>query len=243
MRAKVRWTLTLLIVGFWLGHRCWRCATRVVRPLQTLANLLAALREGDFSIRARGARHGDALGAVAGRGQRAGRDPARAAAGGARGHRAPAQGDGRDRRGRLRLRRRTAACGWSTGPASGCSGEPPSGCSAAPRRRSGWRSACEGEAPRIARAALPGRPRPLGAPPQRLPPGRPAAPAAGAHRPARALREEERQAWQRLVRVLGHEINNSLAPIRSIAGSLARLLDDRGATRRLGATTCGGAWP
>jgi len=36
----------------------------------------------------------------------------------------------------------------------------------------------------------------------------------------RALREEERQAWQRLVRVLGHEINNSLAPIRSISASL-----------------------
>jgi nitrogen fixation/metabolism regulation signal transduction histidine kinase len=37
---------------------------------------------------------------------------------------------------------------------------------------------------------------------------------------ARALREEERLAWQRLVRVLGHEINNSLTPIQSIAGSL-----------------------
>ena len=35
-----------------------------------------------------------------------------------------------------------------------------------------------------------------------------------------ALREEERLAWQRLIRVLGHEINNSLAPIKSIAGSL-----------------------
>ena len=35
-----------------------------------------------------------------------------------------------------------------------------------------------------------------------------------------ALREEERAAWERLVRVLGHEINNSLAPIKSIAGSL-----------------------
>ena len=31
-------------------------------PLQTLSNLLAALREGDFSIRARGAAHDDALG-------------------------------------------------------------------------------------------------------------------------------------------------------------------------------------
>ncbi len=35
-----------------------------------------------------------------------------------------------------------------------------------------------------------------------------------------ALREEERLAWRRLIRVLGHEINNSLAPIKSIAGSL-----------------------
>ena len=35
-----------------------------------------------------------------------------------------------------------------------------------------------------------------------------------------ALRQEERQAWQRLIRVLGHEINNSLTPIKSIAGSL-----------------------
>jgi two-component system, NtrC family, nitrogen regulation sensor histidine kinase NtrY len=41
----------------------------------------------------------------------------------------------------------------------------------------------------------------------------------------RALREEERQAWQRLVRVLGHEINNSLAPIQSIAGSLRTQLE------------------
>ena len=38
---------------------------------------------------------------------------------------------------------------------------------------------------------------------------------------SRALREEERSAWQRLVRVLGHELNNSLAPIKSIAGSLS----------------------
>jgi len=37
---------------------------------------------------------------------------------------------------------------------------------------------------------------------------------------SRALREEERSAWQRLIRVLGHELNNSLAPIKSIAGSL-----------------------
>jgi two-component system nitrogen regulation sensor histidine kinase NtrY len=40
----------------------------------------------------------------------------------------------------------------------------------------------------------------------------------------RPLREEELKAWQRLVRVLGHELNNSLAPIKSIAGSLDNLL-------------------
>lgn len=40
-----------------------------------------------------------------------------------------------------------------------------------------------------------------------------------------ALREEERLAWRRLIRVIGHEISNSLTPIKSIAGSLrSRLL-------------------
>jgi signal transduction histidine kinase len=41
---------------------------------------------------------------------------------------------------------------------------------------------------------------------------------------SKALREEERQAWQRLLRVLGHELNNSLAPIKSLATSLDNLL-------------------
>jgi nitrogen fixation/metabolism regulation signal transduction histidine kinase len=41
---------------------------------------------------------------------------------------------------------------------------------------------------------------------------------------SRALREEERWAWQRLIRVLGHELNNSLTPIKSIAGSLSARL-------------------
>src|SRR5206468_4904433 len=41
---------------------------------------------------------------------------------------------------------------------------------------------------------------------------------------SRPLRDEERQAWQRLIRVIGHEINNSLAPIKSIAGSLELML-------------------
>src|SRR5678815_3408612 len=41
---------------------------------------------------------------------------------------------------------------------------------------------------------------------------------------SQTLREEERTAWQRLLRVLGHELNNSLAPIKSVAGSLAALM-------------------
>jgi len=41
---------------------------------------------------------------------------------------------------------------------------------------------------------------------------------------SRALREEEAEAWRRIVRVLSHELNNSLAPIQSIADSTARLV-------------------
>src|SRR3954469_25796619 len=58
--AKVQWTLTLFIglgLSFILIAR-----EHVMRPLQTMTNLLAALREGDYSIRARGARADDALG-------------------------------------------------------------------------------------------------------------------------------------------------------------------------------------
>src|SRR5258708_24242739 len=40
---------------------------------------------------------------------------------------------------------------------------------------------------------------------------------------SRALREEERQAWQRPIRDLGHALNNSLSPIKSIAGTLGSL--------------------
>ncbi len=42
---------------------------------------------------------------------------------------------------------------------------------------------------------------------------------------SRALRAEELAAWKRLIRVMSHELNNSLAPIRSLAGSLGRLME------------------
>src|SRR5262249_57439381 len=41
---------------------------------------------------------------------------------------------------------------------------------------------------------------------------------------SRALREEEQQAWQRIVRVLSHEINTSLTPTKSIAHSVRRMI-------------------
>src|SRR3984957_9629187 len=57
------WTLTFLLLSLWLGFAT-SLRHRVVFSLQTLSNLLAAMREEDFSIRARGARPDDALGEV-----------------------------------------------------------------------------------------------------------------------------------------------------------------------------------
>src|SRR6266850_2073394 len=61
--ARLQWTLTVLIVGAWLGLAL-AVRDRVVFPLQTLSNLLGALREGDFSVRGRSPRPDDALGDV-----------------------------------------------------------------------------------------------------------------------------------------------------------------------------------
>ena len=57
------WTLGFLILSLWLGFAS-SLRHRVVFSLQTLSNLLAALREEDFSLRARGARSDDAMGEV-----------------------------------------------------------------------------------------------------------------------------------------------------------------------------------
>src|SRR5438270_13283472 len=58
---KLQWTVTTVLVVAWLGG-AFAIRERVIRPLQTASNLLAALREEDFSIRARGARPDDPLG-------------------------------------------------------------------------------------------------------------------------------------------------------------------------------------
>ena len=60
---KLRWTVTLVAVFLW-GWLAAHLRDRVVRPFQTLANLLAALREGDFSLRARRVPESDALAEV-----------------------------------------------------------------------------------------------------------------------------------------------------------------------------------
>src|SRR6266480_3032612 len=61
--AKVQWTLTILIVACFIGFIS-SAREHVIHPLQTMSNLLAALREGDYSIRARGAGGDNALGEV-----------------------------------------------------------------------------------------------------------------------------------------------------------------------------------
>ena len=58
---KVAWTFTLFGLVFWLTF-AFGLRDKVVRPLQTLSNLLGALLEGDYSIRSRVGRNTDALG-------------------------------------------------------------------------------------------------------------------------------------------------------------------------------------
>jgi nitrogen fixation/metabolism regulation signal transduction histidine kinase len=220
--ARVRWTVTAVVLGGWLaGMRYVRSA--VQRPMQTLANLVAALREGDYSARGRTATPGDALGELTRelnafsdllREQRLGDVETAALL-------ARVMGEidvaiiTCDEHGRVRLSNRAAEA--ITGrPAAQALGEPLGAL--------GLELLLEGDAPR--KVALP-RPVPAG----RWELRRSAFRQDG--RPhtlivltdlRRALREEERAAWQRLVRVLGHELNNSLAPIRSLAENLGGLL-------------------
>lgn len=223
---KVRWTVALLTVGWWLAVAA-TIGERVMRPLQTISNLLAALREGDYSIRARGARTDEALGlalyevnelADVLRGQRLGALEATALL-----RRVIAEVDvaiftfDEDQRLRLINRAGERFLGQAAARAMGQTAT-----------ELGLAACLEGEVPRTVDLPFGGR---LG----RWEIRRSAFRQDG--RPhqlvvlsdlSRALREEERQAWQRLIRVLGHEINNSLAPIRSIANSLAEALERGG---------------
>jgi len=223
--SKVRWTVAAVVICAWLFTSI-ALRERVLRPLQTAANLLAALREEDFSVRGRGARAGDPLGELmveinslsdtlreqhlgsleAGALLRRVMDEIQAAV------------LAFDSKGRAVLANRAAEKLLGV-PLSRLL---ESGGLDAERLK--LKDALEGESPRVMELNLPGASgrfevrrstfRMGGLPHQLL----------VLADLRRALREEERLAWQRLVRVLGHEINNSLAPIHSIAASL------RGAT-------------
>jgi two-component system nitrogen regulation sensor histidine kinase NtrY len=220
---RTRLTLTLLIAGAWLiGAALVR--ERVLRPLQVIANLLAALREGDYSIRARGASVEDGLSLallevnMLSDTLRAQRLSALEA--GALLRRVIEEIDvavfAFDAGRRLRLVNRGG---------ERLLGRPAERLVGAGADTLGLAECLDGETPRTVDASFPGaagRWEVRGSTFRQD--GRP-------HRllvladVSRALRAEERSAWQRLVRVLGHEINNSLAPIKSIAGSLRSLAE------------------
>ncbi|MGH7529845.1 MAG: sensor histidine kinase [Gemmatimonadales bacterium] len=216
--SKVQWTITLLVLACWWGFAA-AARERVVRPLQTLSNMLAALYEQDYSLRARGAKVDDALGLALFelnqlgehlRTQRLDALEATTLLG-----RVMEEVDvavlAFDEGGRVRLANRAAErlLGQSAGRLTQ---------RAAPEL--GLAPALADETPGIVDLTLPrgsgrfairrtgfrleGRPHQL----------------VVLSDVSRALRDEERKAWQRLVRVLGHEINNSLAPIKSVAESL-----------------------
>ncbi|HLA89646.1 MAG TPA: ATP-binding protein [Gemmatimonadaceae bacterium] len=221
--ARAQWTLSLLLVGSWLAL-AFALRERVVRPLQTLSNMLAAIREQDYSLRARRADANDALGLAMLevntlmdelRERRLGALEATALL-----RRVMAEIDVAvlafdDESGALRV---VNAAGERL---LGQSAERLLGRRAA---ELGLAQCITGEAPRVVELALGG---------QRVrwelrrgafrQGGRPHQFVVLAD-VSRALRDEERLAWQRLVRVLGHEINNSLTPIRSLAERLRELL-------------------
>jgi len=219
----LRWTLLLLVSMAWIGFALMVRA-RVVRPLRTLSGLLAALRQGDFSIQARGARAGDPLGEVILelnglvdllRQQRLGALEATALL-----RTVMEEIDlavfAFDDTQRLRLANRAG---------ERLLAQPVERLTGRTAAELGLAECLEGEPVRTLQAAFAGG---LGRWNIRRSTfrqgGRPHQLLVLADL-SQALREEERLAWQRLLRVLGHELNNSLAPIKSIADSLARLLE------------------
>jgi nitrogen fixation/metabolism regulation signal transduction histidine kinase len=219
---KVQWTLTALIAAFWLGCTA-AVRERVASPLRTLANLLEAIREGDYSIRARGARGDDALGEVMQqanlmgatlRAQRLGAVEATTLL-----RKVMEEIDVGvftfDDEQRLRLVNRAGERLLNT------TSERATGLSAGALGLAEW---LDGDATRIVQRAFPGGAGRWGISRSSFREGGRPHKLVVISDLTRPLREEELQAWQRLVRVLGHELNNSLTPIKSIAGSLAQLL-------------------
>src|SRR5688572_18715430 len=221
--GKVQWTLGILVVVFWLIVAAL-LRERVVRPLQTLSNLLGALREGDYTIRARGADRQDALGLafleanVLGETLRAQRLGAMEASTLLR----TVMGEidvavyAFDENHRLRLVNRAGARVLD---------QPEERLLGKTAEQLGLDQSLRGNTPRAADMTFPGaRGRWEVRRSMFRQDGRPHTLLVLADL-SKTLREEELKAWQRLVRVLSHEINNSLAPIKSLAGSLQAVLD------------------
>jgi two-component system, NtrC family, nitrogen regulation sensor histidine kinase NtrY len=224
--GRVQWTIDLFLVLLWLGVS-FSLKQRIVRPLQTLSNILAAIREGDYSIRGRRAELGDALGEVmlevnelgqTLREQRLGALEATALL-----RTVMAEIDvavfAFDGEQRLRLVNR-AGERLLARPAARLLDRTSTELGLAACLDRG-----DGDAPHTMQMVFPGG---VG----RWDVRRGIFREGGAQHQllvltdlSRTLREEERRAWQRLLRVLGHELNNSLAPIKSVAGSLADLLN------------------
>jgi nitrogen fixation/metabolism regulation signal transduction histidine kinase len=219
---KVQWTVSLVVVLGWLGVSVM-LRDRVVHPLQVISNMLAALREGDYSIRARGAGPDDALGLAllevnalseTLRGQRLGALEATALL-----RTVMAEIDVAvftfDHDQRLQLVNR-AGERLLAQPAERLLGRDAGTL--------GLSAGLEGDTPRVVEAAFPQAIGRWEVRREQFRWGGTVHQLLVLTDLSRTLQAEERQAWQRLVRVLSHEINNSLAPIKSIAGSLEALL-------------------
>jgi len=220
--SRIDWTLTLLVVGAWLGFSA-AVQARVIRPLQTMANLLSALREGDFSVRTRGARRDEALGDVMAEINTLSRtlQEQRLSALEATALLRTVMEEIQvaifafDSERKLRLANHAGQILLAK-PAERILGRDAD--------ELGLSDCLTGEPNRLLTTTFPGGTGRWGMRRSQFREG---------GRPhhlivigdlSRTLRDEELRAWQRLVRVLGHELNNSLAPIKSIAGSLGSLL-------------------
>lgn len=219
---RTQWTLTVLIVGAWWGFTV-AVRDRVVFPLQTLSNLLAALREGDFSVRGRSPKPDDALGEVMRevnslggtlREQRLGAMEATTLLRTVMREIAVAVFAFDENR-RLRLVNR-AGEQLLAAPAERLVGQNAADLS--------LDSCLEGEPQSTFQAVFPGGAGRWGMRRTRIREHGLPLDLVVISDITQALREQELQAWQRLVRVLGHELNNSLAPIKSISGTLESLL-------------------
>ena len=219
---KVLWTLSLVMVLFWLGFAL-ALREQVVRPLQTMANLLTALREGDFSVRARGANRDEPLGDVLAeinilstvlKEQRLGALEATALL-----RTVMEEIDvaifAFDANETLRLVNRSAQ-ELIAQPAERILGRH--------AKELGLADCLAGESTRVLTRTFAGGTGRWGMRRTSFREGGLPHKLVVIADLSQPLREEELKAWQRLVRVIGHELNNSLAPIKSIAGSLTTML-------------------